>query len=98
MEKSGRYEVAKGRYKGNATSTQSYGPPDEAPETRTDSPPPTSTYPPEVIVIKRTDVPLMNKRDNKRTEPIGDKRTRGRPKKWASEAERKRAYRQRRSD
>ena len=32
---------------------------------------------------------------NKRTEPLSgrNKRTRGRPKKWASEAERKKAYR-----
>ncbi|KKK47173.1 hypothetical protein LCGC14_3157860 [marine sediment metagenome] len=34
---------------------------------------------------------------NKRTEPLNgrNKRTRGRPRKWASEAERKRAYRER---
>jgi hypothetical protein len=32
---------------------------------------------------------------NKRTEPVRNKRTRGRPRKWASEAERKRAYRER---
>ncbi len=34
---------------------------------------------------------------NKRTEPLNgrNKRTRGRPRKWASEAERKKAYRER---
>ncbi len=55
--------------------------------------------------IPRADVQLggmgrdfrMSPPANKRTEPINgqNKRTRGRPRKWASEAERKRAYRSR---
>ena len=59
--------------------------------------------PPESVTTT-TEGPLVYVPANKRTEPITGrnkrtdepiKRTRGRPKKWASEAERKKAYRSR---
>ena len=52
--------------------------------------------PPESVTTA-TEGPLVYVPANKRTEPLTgrNKRTRGRPRKWASEAERKRAYRRR---
>ncbi len=52
--------------------------------------------PPESVTTT-TEGPLVYVPANKRTEPLTgrNKRTRGRPRKWASEAERKRAYRER---
>ncbi|KKK48029.1 hypothetical protein LCGC14_3149240 [marine sediment metagenome] len=48
--------------------------------------------PSQLPVVSPQDVPTIN-----RTEPLNgrNKRTRGRPRKWASEAERKKAYRSR---
>ena len=54
--------------------------------------------PPEsVTVVAGTTDEMVYVPSNKRTEPLNgrNKRTRGRPRKWASEAERKRAYRER---